>query len=349
MLGRLDSYQLRSLWQYPVAPYIFAYKHFLAQKGKEGAEKIAHWALLFFEVLPVVNFAVALLDAGLGCIKRPVPPSPVPPPTQGDRHDIVPSLPEQYRALRDRLQRETEEGYIAFREPTRRHPNPGLLANTKLAKQIKGAEFVADNQIIQRHPMQFLRSPAHRADPLFPPLDSDVVAGLKRWPEVCLDSLRERQRQLQAIARTKEGKYVVLQQAARSCVPSAVAMLVLDRKQSIDDLLWQAVCRVDLATKEDAEKWIKAAGLEPLDAAIEHISTTGALSDLLQKNGPEILGIDDHSVGGHVVVLDAIQHKEATIRDSLHGWMITVQLEVVEAWVQKDRTAYFLQIQSHNA
>lgn len=66
LLGRLDSYQMSAAWQYPIAPYIFAYKHVIAGKQATGAEKIAHWALSFFEAIPGLNWIVALIDAGLG-------------------------------------------------------------------------------------------------------------------------------------------------------------------------------------------------------------------------------------------------------------------------------------------
>jgi hypothetical protein len=73
---------------------------------------------------------------------------------------------------------------------------------------------------------------------------------------------------------------------------------------------------------------------------------TEILLESIQNHGSGVLSIDHPEIRGHVIVLDQISKEENTaiIRDSFHGWALTIKLDSLLSWIHKG--SYFLQIRS---
>jgi hypothetical protein len=140
---------------------------------------------------------------------------------------------------------------------------------------------------------------------------------------------------------TADGKHVLMQQASRSCVPTAAAMLILDHKKEPD---LKAVRITNLANSEDAEAWIKKAGLSSILSKVPKENVSQFLALKLKENGPGVLSISHPLLFNHVVVLDDIsfEKNEVTVRDPFCGAMVTVQLNIFMQWVSS--LDYFLQV-----
>ncbi|NGX48078.1 MAG: hypothetical protein K1000chlam3_01466 [Chlamydiae bacterium] len=200
---------------------------------------------------------------------------------------------------------------IEYTKPKRRHPPvTGKCAfgpNGKFVSIYGKPEFIKKEDILGIHPIKYLSNP---------------------FDKTCknVDSIGEQVEQ--AIGITKSGEHVILQQATRSCVPTCVAMLILDRggKPNFD-----AVERIDLATNEQALDWIGEAGFKPKITRLNEENVAKQLFELLKENGSGKLGINDPKIGGHAIVLDAIslEDKNAQIRDPYHGWKITIRLDTL--------------------
>jgi hypothetical protein len=139
---------------------------------------------------------------------------------------------------------------------------------------------------------------------------------------------------------TRNGKHVLQQQAQHSSIPTAVAMLALDHNKHAD---LQATIMTFRTNEQDAQKWMRSAGLTPIFAQVPKQYPAQFLAEKLQENGAGILSLDHPLLGDHAVVLDeiSIQKNEATIRDPFHGAALTVQLDLLMEWVQ---LSYFLQV-----
>ena len=140
------------------------------------------------------------------------------------------------------------------------------------------------------------------------------------------------------IGKTKDGKHVLLQQGARACAVTAVAMLVLDLEKTPPDF-----STGKMVSDDQVVKWVEKSGLKPICS--EKLSKE-LLVERIKKYGPGILGISHPDAKGHDVILDAIDllKKTATIRDPYHGWMITMKLAPLMSWVNKH--SCFIQIES---
>ena len=135
------------------------------------------------------------------------------------------------------------------------------------------------------------------------------------------------------IAITREGKHIVWQQAIRSCTPSAISMIALDRGKKC---LYKEISYPVTHNERELE-FIKEAGFEPevhllVGSGFQKVQI---LEKLLDKTGIGILHVTHPEVGSHSIVLDAISWKNqrATLRDPLHGRMITVKLEPFIDWI----------------
>jgi len=119
-----------------------------------------------------------------------------------------------------------------------------------------------------------------------------------------------------------DGKAVIQQQAVRSCVPTCVAMIALDHgKEPNLDLLFD----VNLSNSESEHQWLRKAGLVPKSILVDK---TDRLKGYLES-GPLLLGVSTN-IGGHEIILDALDEKKATIRDPYHGWRIDVKRAAFE-------------------
>ncbi len=135
------------------------------------------------------------------------------------------------------------------------------------------------------------------------------------------------------IAITREGKHVIWQQAIRSCTPTAISMIALDRKKKC---LYKEIS-YPMTSNERELVFIKEAGFEPKVHLLkgDSFQKVQILEKLLDKIGIGILHVLHPEVGSHSIVLDAISWKNqrATLRDPLHGRMITVKLEPFIDWI----------------
>lgn len=205
---------------------------------------------------------------------------------------------------------------------------------------IKSAVFITSDEILHIDPIKFLRNspfvlqPSERSVRTYSKMSDTDPA----W-ESSFDILT---RQLQAIAITESGRHVILQQAGKSCVAASVAMLILDHGRIPD---YESIKTAHLAEREDAIAWIKRAGLTPKMTGLQsQENKKEVLVECLAKHGSGVLAIHHPVIKGHVIVLDEISLKDNTaiVRDSFHGWSLTIKLDALLLWI--DPFAYFLQI-----
>lgn len=235
---------------------------------------------------------------------------------------------------------EKPSGFITFNLDTLRDP-PVSITDASVINQegkvvyVQKIERLIDNEnkdiLICQHPIQFLPSPyqeqsTEERNELISRKNPIIQAYLEK--DLANRVLRE-----QALAITENGKHVLLQQSHRSCVPTAVAMLVLDngKNPNYDSLVY-----TDITNWESACKWIQEAGLKPCVTDIPKANEKRGqfLEDKIKQGGPAWVNISHPKLGGHVVVLDevSVAKNQATIRDPYHGWMITITLDGFLSW-----------------
>jgi len=133
-----------------------------------------------------------------------------------------------------------------------------------------------------------------------------------------------------SLGKTEEGRFVLQQQATRACVPTAVAMLVMDRKgTNLQQSLIDAVRTTNLSDEENAVRWIGENGLEPV---VLRGSSAEFFQNQLSSYGSGIVSIDHPQAGGHVIVLDRIERGKALIRDPYHGLSFEIPLSLFLSW-----------------
>lgn len=241
---------------------------------------------------------------------------------------------EEYNALLNENQITAERGLIT---PKRRSCGFGLFDSIKNATLSTKTSFIKDEEIIGIHPMRFLRN-----SPFVNKVDLSPGQHPKELDDIIWNSLFEGlDKQLHAIGVTEDGRHVILQQAVKSCVPSCVAMLVLDQRKTPN---YEAIRMVSCATLERAIEWVEAAELVPVLTTIkEYEHPINTFQEAIQKNGPGVLQIIHPLIGGHAIILDEISTKthSAIIRDPFHGWSVTIRLELLLSWIKVG--SYFLQ------
>jgi|GEM_PF-2042658 len=147
--------------------------------------------------------------------------------------------------------------------------------------------------------------------------------------------------QKRSVAITEDGRHVILQQATRSCVPTAMAMLILDHGKEPS---WNSIRFTNLADNEKACYWLKEANLEPIVTEITGKDGPAALAALLQKNGPAAVGINHPELGGHEIIIDRVfpDRDEADIRDPYQGVALRIKLKSLLSWCFAGET--FIQV-----
>lgn len=145
-----------------------------------------------------------------------------------------------------------------------------------------------------------------------------------------------------AIGITRSGKHVILQQTVKSCVPTCVGMLALDHGKIPN---YDLIAETSLANDEKQVAWLKELGF-----TIYPIKLTGKeldnwpkiLFDRLAEHGPGILDVYHPAIGEHVVILDEISKdlRRATIRDSFHGRMVTISIDLLQKWMNTSPTDF---------
>lgn len=198
--------------------------------------------------------------------------------------------------------------------------------------------FITETEIIKVHPIRFLsQSPFANTSDKNLKFYSKIKDDNPMWESL----FHSYNKQLLAIAVTENGKHVILQQSVRSCVPTCVGMLALDHRKTPN---YEKMIFTDLANLEEGMQWIKEAGLVPHVTSIHSYQEDKAevLAKCLKEYGPGILSIKHPVIGGHVIVLDEISKADntATIRDSFHGWVLTIKLDLLLQWTDN----YFLQV-----
>jgi hypothetical protein len=230
-------------------------------------------------------------------------------------------------------------GYVI---PFRRICNFARFDSISTQEGAAKTSFITDEEIIKIHPMRFLRN-----SPFLHPMTDwyrDLDENSPLWDRLHCEHVNTR---LHAIAVTESGKHVILQQSGKSCVPTCVAMLVLDHAKAPN---YRALQCINLASASQACEWMEQAGLVPLLTWIDNSQNTARiLRDCLRENGPGVLSIDHPEIRGHVVILDEISETENTaiVRDPYHGWSLTIKLDSLLSWC--DQHDYFLQVQHSQA
>ncbi|MEI6242522.1 MAG: hypothetical protein WCP39_03850 [Chlamydiota bacterium] len=234
----------------------------------------------------------------------------------------------KYQALLAENQQEVIRPFIT---PSRRVCGFSGIESEYTKYLIRNAVFITAKEIIKVHPMRFLsHSPYGTLSPFAERLTRAQNENDPIWEERILPDLINIQ--LQAIAFTESNRHVILQQAAKSCVPTCVGMLVLDHKKTPN---YDAIELTNLANDEQAVEWVRETGLTPKFTEIPNVSNkTEFLVRCLKENGSGALGIDHPKIGGHDIVLDeiSIENNTAVIRDPFHGWALTIKLNALLSW-----------------
>ncbi|HEY2809784.1 MAG TPA: hypothetical protein VGJ00_00105 [Rhabdochlamydiaceae bacterium] len=192
--------------------------------------------------------------------------------------------------------------------------------------------FIKDSQIFFVEPLQFLRkSPFIYAVNFQKPMEDDD-AWLLPFENLIFISLF-------AIGKTQKGNHVILTQNNNSIFYCTVAMLLLDYGKQPKTHLIRREYKDKVA---QAQKWIREEGLEShITAFSDENRITDTLCECL-KEGPGLLTLskwDDHPI-----ILDevSLNSNKASLRDSLHGWAITIPFDFLLSLI--DKGSYFLQI-----
>lgn len=138
------------------------------------------------------------------------------------------------------------------------------------------------------------------------------------------------------VALTKDGKHIVWQQAIRSCVPTAISMIALDRGK----VFLAKEITYPVTSTQTMFRYIRKAGFEPVvhvlrGAAIDKVR---ALEALIAQTGSGLLHLIHPDLKSHMVVLDEIslEKRRVTLREPYHGYMITISLLPFMNWIGED-------------
>ncbi len=196
--------------------------------------------------------------------------------------------------------------------------------------------FIPDEKVLKIHPVQYLRSP-------FLPSASYVrenylMEELRDDHSTSNQQLLNERKKAHAIAITTFNRHVILQQRfSDQSAPTCVEMLLLDRKIPIDR---------EFLISERKEVYplhqiIKARGYESISKTTKNGLTIPFLMHCLDT-GPGILTLADFYP--RYIILDSISLMDQTaqIRDSHHGWAITISLDTLASYL--DETSTFTHI-----
>jgi hypothetical protein len=138
------------------------------------------------------------------------------------------------------------------------------------------------------------------------------------------------------VAIALNGKHIVWQQAIRSCAPTAISMLALDRgKPFLAKEITYAV-----TNNEVMIGYILKAGFNPVVHPLKGIEVekAQALEKIIATTGPGLLHIQHPNLASHTVVLDEISLAKwrVTLREPYHGYMITISLFPFINWIGEE-------------
>jgi hypothetical protein len=135
------------------------------------------------------------------------------------------------------------------------------------------------------------------------------------------------------VAIARNGKYIVWQQAIRSCVPTAISMIALDRgKLFLAQEITGAVTNNTVMLE-----YIQKAGFKPVIHSLKgnEVEKVKALETLIARTGPGLLSVSHPDLNSHIVVLDeiSIEKRRVTLREPYHGCMMTINLFPFINWI----------------
>jgi hypothetical protein len=253
-------------------------------------------------------------------------------PAAAPGKDPISFIDTPLKLFSEKLKQDKEEGYIV---PKRRVCGTSNLDSQEKVALASSTVFISEQEIIGApRAMKFLPSPFPTDEIMTSEEEARLARFIAEHPHyktlIENDKLNVLKRE-QAVAITKEGKYVILQQGTASCIPSSVAMLILDRGGKPE---YDTIRDIHFATKKDAIAWLQTAGFSTKITKLLGTSTNKlqTLSTCLKEYGPGALEVfEDNGIGGHEIVLDGIslERRTATIRDPFHGWQIDIQLSAL--------------------
>lgn len=120
-----------------------------------------------------------------------------------------------------------------------------------------------------------------------------------------------------------DGKCMLQQPAVRSCGPTSLAMLLMDRGIDFDI---GYLFSTNLCNDKDMSRWAHQYGYkcEKLDGCFGASPDIEKVKLFIETNGSLLASIDAQDLGGHYVVVDSIDNDQVTIRDPAHGWRVTI-------------------------
>lgn len=243
---------------------------------------------------------------------------------------------EQYQnILKDNVSKTQREFII----PSRRQPcNSGLDTDWKV-ERAKHDKFIDDVDIIEVHAMRFRRN-----SPFVKPLSqmtidllsshetintrSGTISRDSLWKEIIDENISQN---LHAIAITKDNRHVVLQRGASVPFAACVLMILLDRKCGITN---QIINSLEHANIEMSKTWLRDAGFLVETTQLKKDSDNlKILSDAVNKSGSLILILSHPHLHQHTIILDSINKDQCIIRDSFHGWSITIKTSLLLSYI----------------
>ncbi len=138
------------------------------------------------------------------------------------------------------------------------------------------------------------------------------------------------------VAIARNGKYIVWQQAIRSCAPTVISMIALDRGK----LFLAQEITYAVTNNEVMIRYIQKAGFQPVVHPIKgnEVEKVRALETIIARTGPGVLHLSHPDLKSHVVVLDEISLTKGrvTLREPYHGYMITTHLFPFINWIGEE-------------
>lgn len=144
------------------------------------------------------------------------------------------------------------------------------------------------------------------------------------------------------IGHYQDGTHIIHQPGVRSCGPTCLAMVLLDKKVPLELIQEKSapfhlshLVMTNLSNDEELKWWVNSVGYELIDLKTPVSNSVEDLSDIqkgIEKYGPLLVTISDkgiEGIGGHKIVVDSINSDEVTIRDPIHGWRITIETNLL--------------------
>ncbi len=135
------------------------------------------------------------------------------------------------------------------------------------------------------------------------------------------------------VAIARNGKHIVWQQAIRSCAPTAISMIALDRGKLF---LAQEITGA-VTSNAVMIQYIQKAGFNAVVHPLKgnEVEKVKALETLIARTGPGLLSVSHPDLNSHVIVLDEIslEKRRVTLREPYHGCMMTINLFPFANWI----------------